>query len=511
MIEWTRFWKTQGYPMRDLITAAQMRKAEADEMATGRVTGLELMERAGRGVVDALLRVRPDFSHAPQSAAVLCGPGNNGGDGYVIARLLAERGWDVEVFALGDPLRLPEDALKSFERWGGRVSPLGAFAGGQTVGVDALFGTGLSRAIPTECAEALARLTAMYSVAVDCPSGLNVDTGQRLGAVWTPDLCVTFHKAKIGHYLSEVSRSAPQIVDIGLKTGDSCEVALVDADKAWLDQVAYGFEVGAHKYDRGHSLVLGGGLGRGGAGRLAARAALRAGAGLVTLAIPQEAIVENAARLDAVMIREVNAPEDFGALLGDPRFSSICLGPGLGVGARTRDMVRFALSDPKRRVVLDADALTSFADDPASLFALVKGQAVMTPHEGEFARLFPDLGERVRTVSKLDAAREAAMRSGMTVLLKGAATVIASPGGRTSIHAALYEQRVPWLGTAGAGDVLSGMIAGLLAGPSAVDFFHDRIEAATWLHAEAARNFGPALIAEDIADQIPNVLGKLGY
>ncbi len=499
--------------MHDLITAAQMRRAEAEQIATGRVTGLDLMERAGRGVVDAIIAARPDFAHAPQCVAVLCGPGNNGGDGYVIARLLKERGWSVDVFAFGDPAKLSPDAHASYQRWLeiGSVLPISAFHGGQRVGVDALFGIGLSRTLPSECAGALELLSATFSVAVDCPSGLDVDTGGWFGPEWKPDLCVTFHKAKIGHFLGEVASQRPVIVDIGLKKGDSLGVKLVEADKAWLDRVAFGYHLGAHKYEHGHTLVLGGGVGRGGAGRLAARAALRAGAGLVTLGVPCAAISENAARLDAVMLREVDTPADLETLLGDPRYSSVCLGPGLGVGAETQKMVAIALSNPERKVVLDADALTSFMEKPDALFTLVKGQAVMTPHEGEFARLFPDLSERTRSVSKLEAARLAAQRSGMTILLKGAATVIASPSGRASIHAALYDRRVPWLGTAGAGDVLAGIIAGLVAGGKALEHFHDRIEAATWLHVEAARAFGPALIAEDIADQIPAVLRRLGY
>ena len=499
--------------MHDLITAAQMRAAEKAEIDGGRASGLDLMERAGRGVVEALLKARPDFAYAPQSVAVLCGPGNNGGDGYVIARLLAERGWKVEVFAFGDPDHLPPDARLSFERWSkvGTVSPLDAFRGGQTVGVDALFGTGLSRAIPEACGAALGLLRDMYVVAVDCPSGLDVDTGRWLGPEHLPDLCVTFHKAKIGHYLTEVSKLAPVIVDIGLTRDESRGVDLIAPDKAWLDRVAFGYALGAHKYDRGHALVLGGGIARGGAGRLAARAALRAGAGLVTLAVPNAALAENAARLDAVMLKPMDSASELAAILQDARFASICLGPGLGVGDETRALVEVALTDPKRRVVLDADALTSFAHDPEALFALAKGQVVITPHEGEFARLFPDLAERERRISKIEAARVAAQRSGMTVLLKGAATVIASPDGRVSLSAALYDRRAPWLGTAGAGDVLAGMIAGLVAGDSAQAQFHDRIAAAAWLHAEAARHFGPALIAEDIADQIPAVLRTLGY
>ncbi|MEM1431432.1 MAG: NAD(P)H-hydrate dehydratase, partial [Pseudomonadota bacterium] len=275
---------------------------------------------------------------------------------------------------------------------------------------------------------------------------------------------------------------------------------------------------GGHKYNRGHVLVLSGGVGRGGAARMEARAALRVGAGLVTLGCPAAALQENAARLDAVMLLAVSDAEALAALLADRRLSCVALGPGLGVGARTRDLVGAACAagegiGPRRRVVVDADALTSFTEDPETLFALVHPLCVLTPHEGEFARLFPDLAITARAgagLSKVDAARRAADRAGCTVLLKGPDTVIASPGGGASIHAASYDRAAPWLGTAGAGDVLAGLIAGLLAPDTLGDSPHPAVEAAAWLHVEAARSFGPGLIAEDLPEELPRVFRALG-
>jgi ADP-dependent NAD(P)H-hydrate dehydratase / NAD(P)H-hydrate epimerase len=266
-----------------------------------------------------------------------------------------------------------------------------------------------------------------------------------------------------------------------------------------------------HKYGHGHALVLAGGPGRGGAARLAARGALRIGAGLVTLGCPPGALPENAARLDAIMLRPVAGPDGLATLLEDTRIAALCLGPGLGRD-RARALVPAALA-AGRATVLDADALTAFADDPAALFARLHDRCVLTPHGGEFARLFPDLAARLAepattgpAFSKLDAARLAAARAGCTVLFKGPDTVIAHPGGRAAINAAHYDRAAPWLATAGSGDVLAGFIAGLLArgfGPM------DAAETAAWLHVEAARAFGPGLIAEDLPEALPGVLRRL--
>ncbi|MGR3717279.1 MAG: NAD(P)H-hydrate dehydratase, partial [Thermohalobaculum sp.] len=268
-----------------------------------------------------------------------------------------------------------------------------------------------------------------------------------------------------------------------------------------------------HKYAHGHALILSGGVGKGGAARLAARGALRVGAGLVTVGPPPAAIIENAAQLDAIMLRPVADADALAEILKDERVGALCLGPGLGVGARTLELVAAALA-AKRGTVLDADALTSFAEDPPKLFALLHETCVLTPHLGEFARLFPDLAAKLSEAptkgpaySKVDAAREAAARAGCVVLLKGPDTVIADPQGRAAINSAHYERAAPWLATAGSGDVLAGMITGLLArgiAPMAA------AETAAWLHVEAARKFGPGLIAEDLPEMIPAVFREIG-
>ncbi|HEU0221345.1 MAG TPA: NAD(P)H-hydrate dehydratase, partial [Paracoccaceae bacterium] len=276
---------------------------------------------------------------------------------------------------------------------------------------------------------------------------------------------------------------------------------------------ATGKAAGGHKYAYGHALVLSGGPGRGGAARLAARGALRVGAGLVTVGCPPAALPENAARLDAVMLRPVADAAALMEVLKNGRLNALCLGPGMGVGEPTRAMVLAALA-AKRATVLDADALTSFAGDPAILFGALHPKVVLTPHMGEFRRLFPDLKSKLDepatrgpAYSKVDAAREAAARAGCAVLLKGPDTVIAEPSGRCAINSAHYQRAAPWLATAGSGDVLAGCITGLLArgfAPMAA------AETAAWLHVECARKFGPGLIAEDLPEQLPAVFRDLG-
>ncbi|MBW4708510.1 NAD(P)H-hydrate dehydratase [Roseobacter sp. YSTF-M11] len=554
--------------MTELLTANQMRALESAAIESGKVTGLELMERAGQGVVDALCNNWPELAETAHRALVLCGPGNNGGDGFVIARLLADRGWQVDVFLYGKAEKLPPDARANHDRWieTGEAHQWDVdliLSGARPdVIVDAVFGIGLTRPLPGEVARVLdhhARESwknwmRIRKVAVDCPSGLNLDNGHvplepdmeapasepPPGRSNIADLTVTFHTPKPGHYLELgplMSRHLA-VADIGLR-GDAMERGIIglpaDPERArltepkhfgaagltalepgtWPSSVLPKRRGGAHKYDFGHLIVFAGGVGRGGAGRMAARAGLRAGAGLVTLVCPKAALMENAMQLNAVMLRGLDDPNLLGEV-ADDRVSGFCLGPGLGVGTRTRALVQAALArkagerDWRRPVVvLDADALTSFADDPETLFAEVHERTILTPHEGEFARLFPDLAEAVRGAkSKIDVVREAAARAGCVVLLKGADTVITNPEGAACLHAAAYDRAAPWLATAGAGDVLAGMIAGLAASPVSADLIV-AAEAAVWLHVECARSFGPGLIAEDLPEELPKVLRAL--
>ena len=565
----------------ELLTAEQMRETERRAMASGAVTGLELMVRAGRGVVGAILARWPYFAEGLGRATVLCGPGNNGGDGFVVASELAALGWSVRLFFHGERAKLPPDAAECAVRWeqAGAVrdwSVEDIAAAGADLVVDALFGTGLSRAIPRDAALGVSAAISAHGgkdarspvlVAVDCPSGLSCDLGALLlpdspGADAEPlthdgesggggddapyssvraDLTVSFHRAKVGHYLGDGPAycGALATVDIGLEpwatptamhsppaAGQLRLVAPDDGSGAagkWARTILGLTRSPLHKYQRGHVLVLSGGPGKGGAARLAARSALRAGAGLATIAAPDGAIAEHAAQLNAVMLRPFAGAAGLNDILADARFSAVCLGPGLGVGADARALVETALEAGAsgqggsavgdRRIVIDADAITSFQQDPTALFRRLHVGCVLTPHEGEFARLFPDLSEKRRAsdgVSKVDAARIAADRAGCALVLKGHDTVIASPGGYVSLHASVYDRSAPWLGTAGAGDVLAGLIAGLIAAPAMPCALHQAVEFAVWLHAEAARQFGPGLIAEDLPEMTPYVYRTIG-
>jgi hydroxyethylthiazole kinase-like uncharacterized protein yjeF len=548
----------EGRDVAELLTSAQMRAIEQAEIESGAVTGLQLMERAGRGAIAAAFAKWPKLAEGAHRALVLCGPGNNGGDGFVIARRLVDRGWAVDLFLFGDAEKLPPDARTNHDLWVGMgtvqaFDPKAIWACDRPdLFVDAVFGTGLTRPLPEDLAMALdigmmgnwTRSRKIRRLAIDCPSGLNLDTGMipsqgkdRQPRVNSAQMTVAFHSLKAGHKLGlgPTLCGDVRVVDIGLTGTKASERAMVGTDpdperarlaapefmqsaiplRIWPGRCVAKLRGRGHKYDYGHAMVLAGGPGRGGAARMAARTALRAGAGLVTVLCPAEALPENAAHLDAIMLRACADAEAFHEVVDD-RVTAVCLGPGMGIGADTRALVKAALAHDRgergwRRpaVVLDADALTSFADDPDALFAMTHDRTVLTPHEGEFARLFPELAQSEREQrSKIDVARAAADRAGCVVLLKGEDTVIAQPGGGACVHSATGDRAVPWLATAGAGDVLAGLIAGLAAAETAPALFCV-VEAAVWLHCEAARQFGPGLIAEDLPDVLPQVFTAL--
>jgi len=498
--------------MTEILSSAQMRAIEAAEIESGDTTGLALMELAGQGVVEAICTRWP----APAKAVVFCGPGNNGGDGYVIACKLAEKGWQVLVWAPVAPVT--PDAVANAQRWGALgqvVQHLDPACLSGAIVVDALFGTGLTRPVAEKFWSALAQAQQAGAklVAVDILSGICADSGQiRADGAYLSrgaDVTVTFQAPKLGHMLmpGAAMTGALVVVDIGLKArlaqlrmgvaAEQVTQTVAPPDLALLNKGA------GHKYSYGHALVLSGGVGRGGAARLAARAALRVGAGLVTLCCPPAAVIENAARLEAVMLRALVDEVALTHALADPRVSALCLGPGLGLGPREYGLVAAALRS-KRPVVLDADALSLIAQN-SDLRALVHADCVLTPHAGEFARLWPDLG--TSEISKLQATCRAAQDIGAVVLFKGADTVIAGPEGFPEIHAALRDRAAPWLATAGTGDVLAGLITGLLARGIPP---HIAASTGAWLHVEAARQFGAGLIAEDLTEQLPQVLRRLG-
>ncbi|WP_406857423.1 NAD(P)H-hydrate dehydratase [Alsobacter sp. KACC 23698] len=490
--------------MDEVLTTAQMHEADRLAIAAG-VPGSALMDKAGAAVADAVCR---RFG-AGARALVLCGPGNNGGDGFVAARILAARGFRVEVALLGDRGALRGDAAGAANRWTGPAAPLSsADPSAADVVVDAMFGAGLSRDLDGDALAAVERVNASGRpvVAVDVPSGLDGDSGRPRGAAVRASETVTFFRLKPGHLLYPGRRlcGPVRLADIGVPAGvlDAIRPRVRRNGPDLFRAAFVGPDEEGHKYGRGHAVVASGGLESTGAARLAARAALRVGAGLVTVASPGEAMAAHAPALDAVMLRQADGAEGLAALLTDRRRNALVLGPALGVGDATRLAVRAGLA-AGCRAVLDADALTSFAGDAGALASLIAASpgrdVVVTPHAGEFARLFKGVGSVLESPSKLAAAVAAAELLGAVVILKGPDTVIAAPDGRAAINA----NGSPWLATAGSGDVLAGMTAGLLAQSVAA---FEAACAAVWLHAEAGASIGPGLIAEDLPEALPRIL-----
>lgn len=500
----------------ELLTPREM--AEVDELSARETPLGVLMARAGGAVAQAALRLLDNGG--TRCVVILCGPGNNGGDGFVAAKILAEAGCRVAVFAQLPRDRMQGEARDAAQLWPGSVSALSRASFEETdLVIDALFGAGLSREIEGDAREVILRTNAWARdsgnplLAVDVASGIDGESGKVRGCAICATDCVTFFRLKPGHILMP-GRShcgSVTVADIGI---DAKVLASVAPPARLNTPVLWGKalpvpSMSGHKYSRGHAVVVSGPLAQTGAARLAARAALRTGAGLVTVATPTGALPVHAAALTAIMTRVADDPHDLSEVLHDARKNVVVLGPGLGVGAGTRAFVRAALGServprgPSRHVVLDADALTSFAEAPEELFEAIRASvhaAVLTPHDGEFAKLFAqqldlDAAKQVRT------ARAAAI-SGAVVVLKGPDTVVAHHDGRIAITAS----EAPWLATAGSGDVLAGMIGGLLAQSMAT---FEAAAAAVWMHAEAARLFGPGLISEDIAEMMPRVLSAL--
>lgn len=485
-----------------LLTTDQMAQADRVTIASG-TPGPLLMERAGHAVAQAVMQ-----RWAPRPVLVLCGPGNNGGDGYVVARRLAEADWPVRVAALVPRENLVGDAAHHAALWRGPIEPLTPTAlDGAALVVDALFGAGLSRTLEGAALQTLTAAAArkMTIIAIDVPSGVMGDNGTNMGAV-PSQLTVTFFRKKPGHLLQPGKGLCGEILvaDIGTPASvfDQIKVNTFENDPVlWMDALP-GLQPQSNKYTRGHALVWGG-WPMTGAARLAARAAARVGAGLTTVAVPEAALTVYATALTSVMVKPIGRPEDLDALLGDSRYCGLLIGPGAGVDPETRARV-LAMLHTGRAIVLDADALSTFKDDPQTLFTSLackrSGGCVITPHEGEFRRLFE--GAIDMRGDKLNRARAAAAETGAIVVLKGSDTVIAAPDGRAVVNA----NAPPTLATAGTGDVLAGMVLGLLT--QGMDPFL-AAAAAVWLHGAAAAHFGPGLMAEDLPDRLPAVLRRL--
>ena len=487
----TRLWPPEVV-RHALLTVGEMAEADRRTIASG-VSGETLMERAGSAVACVAMKDRP-----LGRVTVLCGPGGNGGDGFVAARLLSERGWPVRVGVFGRKA-MKGDSLRMAGRWKGDIeTPDNGLVDEADLVIDAVFGAGLARDLDTATLELLGRIRAPV-IAVDVPSGVDGNTGGIRGGAVTARATVTFCRRKPGHLLMPGRALSGDVLveDIGITDATVAGIGpavMQNGPDLWLDRWPWP-DLDAHKHNRGHLVVGGGGIESSGAARLAAAAGLRIGAGLVTCAMPRSALIAYAAHQTAVMNHALARIDDFARLMAQERVCAAVLGPGAGTGCWTRGLVATVLATGKP-VVLDADALTAFRESRSTLMGKLHHRCVLTPHEGEFRRLFERTGDRLRDVGT--AAREA----GCVVLLKGPDTVIADHEGRFVVNA----NGTPFLATAGSGDILAGSIGGLLA-QGAAPF--DAAAMGCWLHAEAGSRSGPGLVAEDLPELMVPVLHEL--
>ncbi len=474
--------------MNAILTVAEIAAADA----AADVPFSELIERAGTAVARI---VTERFERSP--VRVLVGPGLNGSDGYVAARVLREAGWPVRVAALGEPKGA--DAIAAARSWGGATESIDTPIAPEELVVDALFGAGLNRALPPDVARLGRRLRSSRArvVAVDVPSGLAGDTGKAVGeGVFHAALTITFHAKKPAHVLQPGRGFCGEVVvaDIGLARSETR--LFENGPELWLAKYPWP-SVDGYKTTRGRLVVVSGDAWSTGAARLSSRAALRVGAGLVTLLSPPEALMVNAAHLEAVMLKPFETEDELESIASNVEVAII--GPAAGVTEATLSNV-LALARTGAALVVDADALSVFRNEPDELFSALDRDDVLTPHPGEFERIFP--GVLKASPERITAARTAAARAQAVVLLKGADTVICAPDGRAAVNV----NGSPWLATAGSGDVLAGLIGGLVA--QGMDSFEAAC-AGAWIHAECADAFGPGLISEDLPGLVPMVLKRL--
>ncbi len=514
-----------------LLTPEQTRLAEkkANEVGShgGGVSSTQLMERAGSAVVQLIEHLQKEQQPALQknntaeaqkikspTIAILCGPGNNGGDGFVIARLLKEKGWNVRVGLYGERSSLKGDAAFMADLFDGKIQPMTpAILDGVELIVDAIVGIGISRPIEGPLAEMIGAVNSHSAevIAVDIPSGINANDGTIMGTAIIANRTLTFITRKPGHVL------LPGRVHCGIT--DIAAIGIADPIIASLSPNLIVNDIGVwgqnwprpnmmtHKYERGSVAVLSGGVSSTGAARLSARGALRIGAGVVTVLSPPSAVMVHANHLTSIMIESCNDLEALTNNLSDPRLGSVVAGPGLGLDDQLKNKILTVLKS-HTICVIDADGLTGFADDPQALFKALRPTDILTPHHGEFVRLFPDID--IEKLGRVEAARMAADLCGAIIVYKGADTIIASPDGRASINV----NAPPALATAGSGDVLAGFIAGLVSvraanGQGSLMPSFDAAMAGVWFHGAVGQSAGPGLIAEDLPDAVPTVIRQI--
>ncbi len=489
--------------MHELLTPAQMNKADQLTISGG-VAGIELMEAAGNSLCDILLGEFPEA----RKILIVCGNGNNGGDGLVAARVLADAGLKVDLLFAGNKDRIQGDAAIARDRLGSNVSIVDGLHQQQyDVIVDALFGAGLDRNIEGGLARLIREINETNTpvLSVDLPSGIDGATGEILGTAIRAEVTVTFFRRKPGHFLYPGRDHCGQVflTQIGIRPAVLEQIGaatILNTPQLWREKFAIA-EPDGHKHNRGHTLVVSGEISMCGAARLVAGSALRAGSGLVTIACAADVLHASAASVTSLMLCEAAKSDELLAVLQDRRINCVAMGPGMQPDPTTCAKVLAVLS-AYRHMVLDAGALSAFGDSQEDLFAAINAtqkSVVLTPHEGEFFRLFTD---QAASHSKIRRAQSAAAISGATVVLKGPDTVVASPDGKTCVA----DNAPPWLATAGSGDVLTGIIAGLLA--QGMPPF-EAAAAAVWIHGDAAARLGAPMISSDLDQGIRQSISAL--
>lgn len=509
--------------MSELLTAKQMFEIENIAISSGRVSELDLMEQAGQLAANV---IEESFcSSKSTSFIILCGPGNNGGDGYAIASRLHSKGCKVNVWELTSSHKQSSAANLMRERWAnfGACKPINLLSKDdfidEVVIVDALFGIGLRSEVIGAAARAI-KLSMQYApiVAIDILSGVQANTGKfAVSGILKPkpaDLTIAFECAKLGHFIGKGGNLTGRLNIVSLGLNKELQ-QLGDAESFTRRWTLSEFSVdklnkctNQHKYSHGHTLVVSGKSLQGGAARLAAQGALRVGSGLVTIASPRDALAEHAAQLNAIMLKEINNSQQLLRLLDDKRIKAVCIGPGLGLDSQAKSLVLSVLNSGQK-IVLDADALTAFRLDPHVMFNNLCPQVVLTPHFGEFRKLFPAEADNFikdENGGPIQSVRSAAKRANAVIVLKGAVTFIANPLGKVWLSTAIGRNSVPWLATAGSGDVLAGIITGLMARGFDADL---AAGLGTYIHTQTAKLFGPGLIAEDIPELIPHVINNI--
>ena len=481
--------------MLEILTSEEMNRADRLAAEQG-VSGLWLMEQAGVGAAHYIKRLYPQ---RPKTL-ILCGPGNNGGDGYVIARHLRRQGWSVTIASAQSPDQLRGDAKINALQWRGRTIDLqGCQPPNYGLVIDALFGAGLSRSLSGDYKAALVEAEATPLIAIDMPSGVNGSTGAVMGYAPEAVATITFCRKKPAHLLA---RAKPFCGAVHLVPIDIPDEVLADINPTifengpalWADHLPR-LKPDSHKYSRGMGVIVSGPLAQTGAARLAARACLKSGAGLVKIACPASATFVLAGHETEVMIVPITEARQFDQLVNDSRLGALCIGPGLGQGDWPHQILEAALGRTCP-IVIDADAIRLLAM-AAPLRAKLSLQHILTPHEGEFEALMPGL--LADSENRLEAARHGAKVLGAIMVLKGPDTIIAHPDG----HAIINQSGTPWLATAGSGDVLAGAITGLLA--QGMEPF-EAAAAGVFLHGKAAEGAGPYLIASDLILNLPRGL-----